>query len=217
MRKIRPGRVAAALATTALAAATLVPASSAQAQTQSPHLGKTSLAQVLAADGLELDSSWGDFDILDQAVNDVIAAKPDSAVAVLADGSVRLTAFAPTDRAFRKLVTGLTGTRPADEQSTYDTLSSVGVDTIESVLLYHVVPGAPITYREAKQADGAKLTTANGAKLRVDYHRKTGKVFLVDQDPDAPNAYVYSALKNLNQGNRQIAHGISQVLRPLDL
>ena len=208
-------RAGAAFAASALAAAVLVPASAAQAR--APHLGKTSLATVLAADGLQFDDNWGDFDILDQAVNDVIAAKPESPVALLADGSVRLTAFAPTDRAFRKLVFALTGTRASSEQAAYDALSTVGVDTVESVLLYHVVPGAPITYRQAAMADGAKLTTANGAKLKVDYHPRTGKVFLVDQDGDDRNAFVYSALKNINQGNRQIAHGISQVLRPLDL
>jgi uncharacterized surface protein with fasciclin (FAS1) repeats len=136
---------------------------------------------------------------------------------LLADGRVRLTAFVPTDRAFRKLVTAVAGSRPHSEQQAYDVLSTVGVDTIESVLLYHVVPGAPTTYRQAKMADGAELTTANGAKLRVDYRPRTGKILLVDQDPDARNAFVYPALSNINQGNRQIAHGVSQVLRPIDL
>ena len=205
---------AVALATAAVTTASFTaPAASAQ---QAPR-GTTSLAEVLAADGLEFDDSWKDFDILDQAVNDVIEAKPDSAVAVLADGTVKLTAFAPTDRAFRKLVTEVAGSKPEDEASTYEILSTVGVDTIESVLLYHVVPGAPITYRAAKKADGAKLETANGAKLKVDYRPKSGRVFLVDKDRDAKDAYVLPAAKNLNQGNRQIAHGVSAVLRPFDL
>ena len=47
---------------------------------------------------------------------------------------------------------------------------------MESVLLYHVVPGAPITYRAAKKADGAQPETANGAKLKVDYRKKSGMV-----------------------------------------
>ena len=187
------------------------------AQAQAAPRGTTSLAEVLAADGLEFDDSWKDFDILDQAVNDVIAAKPESAVAVLADGTVKLTAFAPTDRAFRKLVEEVAGTKPEDEASTYELLSTVGVDTIESVLLYHVVPGAPITYRAAKKADGAKLETANGAKLKVDYRKKSDRVYLVDKDRDAKDAYVLAAAKNLNKGNRQIAHGITSVLRPFDL
>src|SRR5690242_9961605 len=54
--------------------------------------GTTSLASVLAADGDTFDRSWYDFDIVDQAVAAVLAAKPDSPVAVLADGSVPLTA-----------------------------------------------------------------------------------------------------------------------------
>lgn len=204
----------AALATAAVTAAASLTAAPAQAAAAP---GTTSIAEVLAGDGLEFDTTWKDFDILDQAVNDVITAKPRSAVAVLADGSVRLTAFAPTDRAFRRLVTEVAGTRPTDEQSTYDLLSTVGVDTIESILLYHVVPGAPITYRAAAKADGAKLTTANGAKLKVDFRPKSGLVRLIDKDTDARNALVLPAAKNLNKGNRQIAYGVSAVLRPIDL
>ena len=213
--KISLTRTGAALAAAALAAAALAPASSAQAQAGST--GTTSLAEVLAADGQSFDSNWDDFDIVDQAVHDVLAAKPDSAVGVLADGTVKLTGFVPTDRAFRRLVFQLTGNRPADEQATYNVLASFPVDTIESVLLYHVVPGAPISYRMAKKADGAKLETALGSKLKVNYHPHTGVVRLVDKDPNSINAKVYPGLKNLNQGNRQIAHGISQVLRPVDL
>jgi uncharacterized surface protein with fasciclin (FAS1) repeats len=201
---------AAALASLAL---TPTPASAAAAA----PTGTVSLAEVLAADGLEFDSNWRDFDIVDQAVNDVIADDPGSPVALLADGSQRLTAFVPTDRAFRRLVEDVTGTKPEDEQSTYDVVASLGLDTVESVLLYHVVPGATITYREAKRADGARLATANGAKVRVDYKRRLDLLFLVDKDPNDRNAFVLPAAKNLNKGNRQIAHGVPYVLRPFDL
>ena len=91
------------------------------------------------------------------------------------------TAFAPTDRAFRKLVRAVAGVTAEDEATTYELVSTLGVDTIESVLLYHVVPGAPITYKAAKKADGAKLTTANGAKLEVDYRKTSGLVYLIDR------------------------------------
>ena len=40
-------------------------------------------------------------------------------------------------------------------------------------------------------------------------------ISLKDKDPNAADAYVVAP--NLNKGNRQIAHGVSQVLRPLDL
>jgi len=185
------------------------------AQAESGPLGTTSIAEVLAADGLEFDDNWQDFDILDQAVNDVIGAKPESAVAVLADGRVKLTVFAPNDRAFRRLVRDVAGVKAEDEATTYELLSTVGVDTIESVLLYHVVPGAPITFRAAKKADGAKLKTANGRKLTVDYRKQTGRVFLLDRDLNERNSYVL--VKNVNKGNRQIAHGVRTVLRPFDL
>ena len=74
----------------------------------------------------------------------VLKAKPDSAVAVLADGDTRLTAFVPTDRAFRRLVTSVTGDRPASEKAAFGAVASLGVDTVESLLLYHVVPGATV-------------------------------------------------------------------------
>ncbi len=211
MRKHLAAAVALATAAVTTASLTIAPAEAAAPR------GTTSVAEVLAADGLEFDDNWKDFDILDQAVNDVIAAKPESAFAVLADGTVKLTAFAPTDRAFRKLVRAVAGVKAEDEASTYELLSTVGVDTIESVLLYHVVPGAPITYRAAKKADGAMLETANGATVKVDYRKKSGLVYLIDQDGDAKNAFVLPAAKNVNKGNRQIAHGVRTVLRPFDL
>lgn len=209
---------AAPLASFALVASALAVAPAAQAAPgTSGGSVHPSIAEVLAADGLEFDNAWKDFDILDQAVNDVLAYNPHSTVAVLADGSFELTAFAPTDRAFRKLVKALTGTKATDEAQTYELLSTVGLDTIEAVLLYHVVPGAPINYRQAKRADGAELMTANGATLRVDFRKKARKVYLIDVDTNARNAFVRRSQKNLNKGNPQIAHGISEVLRPIDL
>lgn len=179
-------------------------------------LGKRSLAKVLAADGGGFDKNAGDFDILDNAVRAVLAADPDSPVAVLADGKVKLTAFAPTDAAFRRLTTELTGKRYDSERRVFNKLAkAAGVETIEDVLLYHVVPGAPISYKQAKAADGAKLETAleETVKVRV----RNGRVILVDKDTDDRNARVVKDLKNINKGNRQIAHGVDRVLRPIDL
>ena len=202
-----------ALGVTALAAGTMP----GNATADSDRKGRTSIAQVLAADGLELDSRWRDFDVLDQAVDDVLAADPESPVAILTKGGKRATAFAPTDGAFRRLVRDLTGDRPADEQATYDAVGSLGVDTVEQVLLYHVVPGATISWGDAKEADGARLETAQGATLRVDFRPRSRRLYLVDQDGDDANARVFYRARNINKGNRQIAHGISQVLRPSDL
>ena len=152
-----------------------------------------------------------------QSFDGVAETRSTSPVAVLADGDVELTAFAPTDRAFRKLVEAVAGSKPADEAATYETLGTVGLPTIESVLLYHVVPGAPVTLRQAKKADGAELETASGEILTVDYRKKADRVFLIDRDTDARNAYVRPWQANFNKGSSQIAHGISEVLRPFDL
>ena len=135
---------------------------------------------------------------------------------MLAVGDTALTAFVPTDRAFRKLVRSLAGDAPARERGVFRAVKSVAdVDTLETVLLYHVVPGATVTYAQARKADGAALTTAQGGDLTVKV--SSGSVKLKDADPDAANARVIVALKNLNKGNKQIAHGINRVLRPLDL
>lgn len=184
--------------------------------TERPAPGNRSAAAVLAADS-GFDRTARDFDILESAVAAVLAAKPDSPVGVLAKGRTRLTVFAPTDGAFRRLVEDLTGTHYAMERRVFNTLANAaGLDTIESVLLYHVVPGATIGYRKAQAANGAELATAlDGAELRV--RVRHGHVFLVDADRNDPNARVQPWLRNINQGNRQIIHGVSQVLRPIDL
>ena len=128
--------------------------------------------------------NWQDFDILEQAVLAVIAAKPHSPVALLTDGSVRLTVFAPTDQAFRDLVGDLTGRRPGTEKKTVKALLKFAdIDTIETVLLYHVVPGATLASPKVIKAAKAhtKLKTAQGGSVKV-VNRK-GNITLVDKDP----------------------------------
>lgn len=211
MRHLTSAFTALVLTGSALGVAT-APAQSAERQAQ----GTRSLATVLAADGNRFDSNWADFDILDRAVRTVLKAKPHSPVSTLADGSAALTAFAPTDRAFRLLAQEASGKRLASERAVFRTLAGLAdVDTVEQLLLYHVVPGTTITYKQAKAADGARLETATGAKLRV--RVRDGRVALVDADKNDRNARVIPALKNLNKGNAQIAHGIDRVLRPFDL
>jgi len=137
-------------------------------------------------------------------------------VAVLADGSVPLTAFLPTDRAFRRLAHDLTGKSYGSEAKVFGALAgALDVGTIENVLLYHVVPGATISYRQALRSNGATLNTAlSGATVTV----KVSCRFIVslrDNDRNDRNPVVVAP--NLNRGNVQIAHGINRVLRPVDL
>ena len=179
-------------------------------------LGTSSLATLLATDGSGFDHNWFDFDITDNAVAAVLKTKPNSPVAVLADGKTPLTAFLPTDLAFRNLAQSLTGHRYRSERQVFTVLAGkLGIDTIESVLLYHVVPGATIDYRGALKANGAVLKTAlPGATIKVKVYYGL-LVSLKDADINDRNPFVL--LPNLNRGNRQIAHGITQVLRPVDL
>ncbi len=206
----------AALLTAGAVTATTAPADAAGAPSDR-HAGTRSLVQVLGADGTHFDHNWHDFDIVEKAVLTVLDAKPDSPVGVLAQGRKRLTAFIPTDAAFRRLVDQLTGKAPHTEKATFEAVASVAdVDTLETILLYHVVPGATITSRQAAKADGAKLKTAEGKTIRVNV-KGNGAIRLQDQDKNARNARVIPRLADINKGNRQIAHGITQVLRPVDL
>ncbi len=205
--------VATAVAGAVLASgAALVTAPAASAST-----GTTPLAAVLTADGDQFDHDRHDYDIVTEAVLAVLAAKPDSAVGVLTQGDVALTAFLPTDQAFRRLVFDLTHEWVQDEADVFAAVAGLGIDTVETVLLYHVVPGATVTKKDAFNADGAALTTAQGGTVTVDVRGRNGfgVIRLVDNDPDDLNPRIVDF--NINKGNVQIAHGINRVLRPLDL
>lgn len=204
------GIASVAMATPAVASA---PADS---DRQAP--GNRDLATVLAADGSAFDKKARDFDIVEAAVLAVLAEKPDSPVGLLADGTQRLTAFLPTDAAFRALVDDLTGTAPARERRVFTTLASAaGIDTIETVLLHHVVVGRTLGSGKVVAAaeDRTELDMASGGTITVKINR--GKVVLVDADTDDRNARANRHDLDINKGNKQVAHGIDRVLRPIDL
>jgi uncharacterized surface protein with fasciclin (FAS1) repeats len=196
------------------AALVAVPALVATPADAAPRPGTTSLATVLGADGQKFDHKWRDYDIVEAAVYAVAAAKPDSPVLVLADGTKRLTAFVPNDRAFQNLAKALTGRTFYSEKRIFEKIAAlVPIDTLETVLLYHVVPDVTIKAAKALQSDGAKLETAAGVTLRVKV--RNGQVKLVDKDPDTRAAVVI--VPDINKGNKQIAHGIDAVLLPADV
>jgi len=204
----------------AAGAAILMAAPSAASAAPAAPTGTRSLAAVLTANGNgQFDGNPFDYDIVTQAVLAVVGAKPASPVGLLTKGDVALTAFLPPDFAFRDLVRQLTGRSYASEKDVFNALvAAAGVDTIETVLLYHVVPGATIASKDAVNADGATLTTAQGGTITVDVVVKwLGLVKLVDQDPTDANPYLNPFALDINKGNKQIAHGITAVLRPVDL
>jgi uncharacterized surface protein with fasciclin (FAS1) repeats len=178
--------------------------------------GENSLAAVLTSGKVGFDKNHDDFDIVTAAVLAVLDAKPSSAVGVLADGSIKLTAFVPTDDAFRRLVRSISGKNLKNEKKVFNAVAGLGIDTVEAVLLYHVVPGKPITAKQALKADGARLETALGKNVRVKVTHQPA-IKLRDKDRNARNARVVLASTDINKGNKQIAHGIDRVLRPLDL
>jgi len=190
-----------------------------------PELGTNSLASVLTANGGgTFDSDPYDFDILTQAVLAVLQAKPDSPVKDLADGNKALTAFIPNDRAFQVLVYDLTGKFyggffKVNEQKVFNAVASLGIDTVEQVLLYHVVPGATIDSDTAANVPyGTPLTTAQGGTIRVNPVWPFAKwISLGDNDPDDIDPFVVPSKFDINKGNKQIAHGIAFVLRPANL
>ncbi|KAB1916130.1 fasciclin domain-containing protein [Micromonospora sp. AMSO31t] len=215
---MRISRVAARLAVGTTAAAMATTAVAAPAQAATTAFGTRSLAAVLTADTSGFDRNSRDFDVLTAAVLAVLQAKPDSPVEVLTDGSAPLTAFVPNDHAFRELVRDLTHARTLPgERTAFDAVAGLGVDTVEDVLLYHVVPGATIDRKAALKADGVELSTALGATVEVDVKRcwYGRQVRLVDADTSDRDARVVRY--DLNKGNRQIGHAVDRVLRPIDL
>jgi uncharacterized surface protein with fasciclin (FAS1) repeats len=208
MRKIAAG-IAAASALT-LAAGAAAPAAMAAD-------GNKSLAFVLTAQAPKFDKNAHDYDILTAAVLAVLKDDPESPVKVLANGKARVTAFLPNDRAFRILAEDLTGKHIQSERKVFAAVASLGLPTVETVLLYHVVPGATINSKAALKAKGVKLTTAQGGKVTVNVVHYKGKqqIRLLDKDRNSRNPRVIVA--DINKGNKQIAHGIDRVLRPLDL
>lgn len=174
----------------------------------------TSLAEVLAADGNSFDRDQRDFDVLDRAVRVVLGAKPESPVSLLADGTQTLTAFAPTDLAFRRLARDLV--EPAagqSERKAFKALAAnVDVDTLEAVLLYHVVAGSKLDSTAVVAADDQAVETAGGTvTVRVD----GSKITL--EDADTSDADPRVTVTDINAQANQLAHAINRVLRPVDL
>jgi hypothetical protein len=178
--------------------------------------GKRTLADVLLADSRRDDAAgfdwrpW-DYDIVTQAV----LLFPDLAAAA-GDPNAQLTVFLPNDQAFRVLVRELTGEWVWSEGEVFAAVASLGTDTVLSVLQYHIVPQA-ISYRDAKQADGAVLgTLLADAPLTVDVTGWWKSVRLVDLDVDDRDATVVAPNVGGSLANGY-AHGVDRVLRPTDL
>jgi uncharacterized surface protein with fasciclin (FAS1) repeats len=196
-------------ASAALVAGTAAGAPAAQAMD-----GNTSLASVLNVGNAKFDKSNNDFDILTKAAEAVLAAKPNSPVALLADGDTALTVFAPTDKAFKNLASALAGHNISSESDAFDAVAGLGIDTVETVLLYHVIPGATIESPDALEANGAVLATAAEGKNTKVLVSDAPSIRLRDYAPKFKNAQVILSAVDINKGNKQIAHAVDAVMLP---
>ena len=182
-----------------------------------PPAQPTTIAGLLLADKAGddangFDHNWRDYDIVTQAV----LAFPDLTAAA-SDANAKLTVFAPNDRAFRRLVRDLTGTWPTSEKATFDAVVGLGLDTVKTVLTYHIV-GSAISAADAIAADGTAIPTLQGGTITVDVRQKRWHpvIRLIDQDPDARDPRVIEP----NLGGALLngyVHGIDRVLRPINL
>ena len=106
------------------------------------------------------------------------------------------------------MVLGIKAKNEAKRATKY--VNRLGVDGVESVLLYHVIAGQKINAKTAAGADGAKLETALGQKFTVNVTHEG--IFLKDRARDIANPKVI--VTDINKGNKQIAHAINRVLLP---
>ncbi len=177
--------------------------------------------QILAdADG-EFDRNRYDFDIIGEVVKAILDPSNEvtsqlGAAAQVVDGGI--TAFLPNDRAFQLLAWDLTGKWIRDESNIIPAiLSVVDLQTVNTIVEYHVIAGATIDSAAALQADGVSLTSVMGASFTVDVlNQKRALVRLIDNDRNDWDPFlVRSKLDNV--ASNGIWHGISQVLRPIDV
>lgn len=170
------------------------------------------LTEVLNLKNASFDNNFSDFDVFTSLWMDVWGQLPESAIQVISDGNTALTAFVPTDRAFQRVVKHLTGKKLKSEARIANAVMSLGAKTVEKVILYHVVVGDPILSPDALEANGAKLNAASGQTIGVRVSGTT--ITLVDKAKKHTNAKVILSAVDINKGNKQVAHGINQVMLP---
>lgn len=184
-----------------------------------PKLGTTSLQDAIANDGNQFDTNWGDFDIATEVTKTVLDAKPTSALSAVKNGHLALSAFIPTDRAFRKFVKDLSGMKPVTEQATYAALvTHASTDQLERLMLSQIVPNATLTVRKLRLMNGAVLTTMSGTEIKVRVWRhRVPRIVIAHSDRTNQYAWLLFFKRNLNKGNLQVAQGVDRVIRPVDL
>jgi uncharacterized surface protein with fasciclin (FAS1) repeats len=193
------------------------------------------LADILAAQGGIGDRNWYDFDIVAGVVTAILTNDAadgdsngdgdpkDSPLWLAADpNSPKLTVFLPNDRAFQALAADVLGWRYwfANEATVAQgLLGAFDLPTLEFVVSYHVYAGelSPIASSTALSVPkGTPLTMLAGGDIRVTPVKWLGTAILADNDPNDINATLVKSKLDI-QASNGVAHGISFVLRPVDL
>jgi uncharacterized surface protein with fasciclin (FAS1) repeats len=186
-----PAALAAAVVALAVAAA---PAVAKQPAHKAAATSPTIVDTVVALSGASgFDDAHGDFDILREAV---LATGLDGALA----GKGQFTVFAPTDQAFLDL------TGAASEADAFAAVAGLGLDTVATVLKYHVVRGA-------RTADEVVPATRLRTLSREFITKDAGSATLVD----ATGREVGIAAPDAAVVSNGVIHVIDGVLLPVAL
>ena len=130
-------------------------------------------------------------------------------------GAGDFTVFAPTDEAFRELASttlGLDIDGLSDAEVAGALVSALGVDTLSTVLFYHVKSGASSV--AALEKAGTVTTLQADDNFATMFAVEDGE--LVDADPEVENPEFIDGLTDIRATNGVI-QAIDRVLLPLDL
>jgi hypothetical protein len=170
----------------------------------------------------QADKRGGNFNIIGNVVLALAGSGDLTEADVAALGSAEITAFLPTDYAFRRLAADLQGKRwwQVKEGDVIPFLTgALPLATIAEVVKYHIYAVGKVDYRTALSLDDNRrngtevfIEMYNGGKLGID---RRGWFLQLDDSGDAldiaNNPWVVRP--NLDGGNA-IVHGISEVLLP---
>jgi uncharacterized surface protein with fasciclin (FAS1) repeats len=211
-------KLIAAAAAVAVTATTLGVAGSASATGTAPTLG-----DILTSDAgalLDYDTNDNDFDVIVNAVVALDAANPGGVefVNTLFDRNASLTAFVPTDGAFKRLVKEFAGADVTEDQVVATLVGALGAPTIENVVLYHLTGGRvgvlDVVAKILKRQSVDTLLT--GASFRPELKLFPFRIELRDNEPDLRNPRILQVNVG-GQAANGLAHSIDRVLIPVNL
>lgn len=164
----------------------------------------------------------GDFNIIGQVVLALAGAGVLTEDDLSALATAELTAFLPTDFAFRRLAADVSGKKvwQVKESEVIGILTgALDLATIGAVVKYHIFAGGKVDYRTALSLDTNKrqgtdvfIEMYSGGKLGID--RRGGLIQLLDSGEAGFGSNSPWVIRpNIRAGNA-LVHGISEVLLP---